>query len=506
MAQELRSLTVQAPGFNGINTEESPLSLDPTFCTEALNCVIDQSGRLGSRKGFTIQTEDNTALGGDPVETIYEFQDSAGNRKLFACGGGKIFSGTDLTDETPELYSITNNRWQIVNFNDNAYFFQAGQEPLVYNNTDGLQPISDVTGWAAPARSDITGNVVLPAFGRLWVADFANDKSTIYWSDLLQGHVWTGGSSGSIDISRVWPDGYDEIVSLVAHNNLLLIFGKRSIVAYQGADSPANMSLADTVTGLGAVSRDAVQYIGTDVLFLSDVGLRSFSRAIQEKALPITDLSLSIKRDIQQFVQEELVGFHSVYSPENSFVLFMSKARNRGFCFDIRGSLPNGAYRVTEWLMPVSCFYRAEDGTLYVGTTDGVGRYTGYSDGGEDYRWVYVSPNLTFGDTTKVKLLKKFQPTVIGGSTEDIIFKWGYDFNNSFSSQVLTLTAQGNIGYWGESEWNIAEFTTGSLAERKNINTTGNGFSVVLGVETIINGAEFSLQDYNVLTLIGKTL
>jgi hypothetical protein len=118
------------------------------------------------------------------------------------------------------------------------------------------------------------GNEVLAAFGRLWTADFSADKSTIYWSDLLQGHIWTGGSSGNIDISTVWPDGYDEIVALAAHNDKLIIFGKHSIVLYAGATSPASMTLEDTVSGVGCVDRDTVQYTGTDVLFLSHTGLK----------------------------------------------------------------------------------------------------------------------------------------------------------------------------------------------------------------------------------------
>ena len=66
------------------------------------------------------------------------------------------------------------------------------------------------------------GNEVLAAYGRLWTADFSTNKSTIYWSDLLIGHDWSGGTSGNIDISKVWPDGYDEIVALAAHNGFSL--------------------------------------------------------------------------------------------------------------------------------------------------------------------------------------------------------------------------------------------------------------------------------------------
>jgi hypothetical protein len=186
----------------------------------------------------------------------------------------------------------------MVDFNNNVYFFQRGYQPLVYSNSSGaVQTLSSISG-AAGVTTAIYGNEVLAAYGRLWTADFTNNKSTIYWSDLLIGHDWSGGTSGSIDISKVWPDGYDEIVALAAHNGLLIIFGQHSIVVYQGAQAPATMALADTVAGIGCVDRDTVQYTGTDVIFLSHTGLRSFGRTIQEKSMPISTLSKTITKDI----------------------------------------------------------------------------------------------------------------------------------------------------------------------------------------------------------------
>ena len=143
---------------------------------------------------------------------------------------------------------------------------------MVYDGSSVIK-LSSVTGAAGIASR--YGNEVLSAFGRLWVADISADKSTVYWSDLLIGHDFEGGTSGSINLAKVWPDGYDEIVGLAAHNSLLIIFGRHSIVVYQGAEAPATMVLADTVSGVGCVDRDTIQYTGTDVIFLSHPGLRS---------------------------------------------------------------------------------------------------------------------------------------------------------------------------------------------------------------------------------------
>ncbi len=307
MAQQLNSINLVAPAFKGINTEDSPLAQDPSYAEIADNAVVDKRGRIAARKGHNVITTNKTALGTAALRAIKEFKDDAGNTKIFSVGNNKILSGTTtLADETPGSYTINADNWKMVNFNDKIYFFQRSFQPLVYDNAGGsVITLSSVSG-AAGVTSAMYGNEVLAAYGRLWTADFGANKSTIYWSDLLIGHDWSGGTSGSIDISKVWPDGHDEIVALAAHNGSLIIFGKHSIVVYQNAEAPAEMSLADTVAGVGCVDRDTVQYTGTDVLFLSHTGLKSFGRTIQEKSMPIGSLSNSITKDIINLLQNEI--------------------------------------------------------------------------------------------------------------------------------------------------------------------------------------------------------
>ena len=508
MAQPLQSINLVAPAFKGINTEDSPLSQDPSFADVADNAVIDKRGRIASRKGYNVITTTKTELGSAKIRAIKEFRDDAGNSKIFSVGNNKILSGTTtLADETPGSYTITQDNWKMVNFNDKIYFFQRSYEPLVYDNAGGsVVKLSTVSG-AAGVTSAIYGNEVLAAYGRLWVADFGANKSTVYWSDLLIGHDWSGGTSGSIDISKVWPDGHDEIVALAAHNGLLIIFGKHSIVVYQGAEAPATMSLADTVAGVGCVDRDTVQYTGTDVLFLSQTGLKSFGRTIQEKSMPITSLSNNITKDIIDLTQNEISFFRTVYSPENGFYLLTFVNQDTTYCFDVRGTVEGGAYRVTRWPgTGFTAYTRLEDGTLYIGNGNGISEYTGYRDNGEPYRFKYYSPGLTFGDPSRLKILKKLRPTIVGANSAIMFLKWAYDFGTFFQTAEFTVGSQ-ITGYFNESEFNsTAEFTGGDLTSRRGINTTGGGGVITIGLEADIDGSGLSLQEINVLALMGKVL
>lgn len=508
MAQPLQSINLVAPAFNGVNTEDSPLAQDPQFAEIANNAIIDKRGRLGARKGVSLTTTNATELGADRIHKIHYFYDSVGNEKLFSTGNNKILSGdATLVDETPVAYSITDNNWKIINFNDGCYFFQRGYEPLVYTNTLGaVTPMSSVPG--ASVTSAQYGNEALAAFGRLWVVDSASENAIVYWSDLLIGSNFSSGSSGSIDLNKAWPDGFDKIVGLAAHNNSLIIFGEHSIVIYGGANSPATMAITDTISGIGAVCRDAISYIGTDVLFLSRDGLRSLGRAIQEKALPISDLSGNIKNDIISYIENEQQPKNCVYSPENYFFLITFPSTMVTVCFDLRVRLQNGSYRTTLW--PGSKFkawHRKTDGTLYVGTESGIGEYSGYQDEGESYQFKYVSPGLTFGDPSKEKILKSIRPTIVGGLSERVFIRWAYDLSNVFTSSSFVLgTDSDSVAFFNEAEFNIGKFSSGISITRKAVNTTSAGSIVTVGLDADINGSELSIQEFNVLALIGRTL
>ena len=505
MAQPLRSIDLVAPAFKGVNSEDSPIAQDTSFAEIADNAIIDRQGRLASRKGNNVLTTNKTALGTDHIHNIHEFYDSAGNETIFSTGNNKIMSGTTtLTDVTPGSYTITANDWKIVNFNDKAYFFQRGFDPLVHDNINGLRTFTVANGGATNAT--FKANEVLAAFGRLFIAGTASNDTIIYWSDLLDGNAFSGGSSGNIDVSKAWPDGADKIVALAAHNDFLVVFGEHSIIVYSGADSPSSMAISDTVSGVGCIDRKTVVSIGSDLLFLSDDGLRSLGRTIQEKSLPISDLSRNVKQDLIAKLASKTSPASTVYSTENYFYLLCLPDSNLVYCFDLRGRLENGSFRVTKWpSVNFKSFARDRDGTVYIGTTDGIGKYDGFDDNNSSYIFRYSSPGLTFGDPSKIKILKKIRPTIIGGNNVDIVLSWTYDFSVQANTSRFRVGST-NPAFFGVSEYTQAEFSLGDLLSRKSLNCTGNGTVITVGLQTEVNGASISLQEMNVLALIGKTL
>ena len=356
MAQQLQNITVQAPGFAGINSEDSPLSLDQSFAATASNCIIDSSGRVGSRKGYTAVSTNNTVLGTSlGIEAVHESVDASGDKVVFAAGNNKIFklgANDALTDMTPNGYTINANNWKIVDFNNHTYFFQRGQAPLLYTDEGGIAgdgTLESIANHSHATGTAPSGNEVLAAYGRLWVADIVGDKKTVHFSGLLSGHNWNSEGAGTLNLLDVLPNGDDEIVALAAHNGFLIIFCKRCIVVYSNAETIASIQLADTVEGVGCIARDSVQHTGTDILFLSDNGVRSFGRTIQEKSMPMRDISNNVRSELMQIVNQQTNPIKSLYSADEAFYLLSLSDSQTVYCFDMKQALPDGANRVTTW-------------------------------------------------------------------------------------------------------------------------------------------------------------
>jgi hypothetical protein len=509
MAQQIQNITITAPGFAGINTQDAPLSQDPSFCAVADNCVIDKQGRIAARKGALLLTTSATPLGSSAgIKAIKQFRNDSGATIVFSVGNNKIFTGTTtLTDVTPAAYTITTDDWKIVNHNEHTYFFQRGYVPLVYSTA--TSPLSVITAHPGYNGTAPNANEVLAAFGRLWAADTTTDKSTIKWSDLLEGAKWNGGSSGSIDITKVWPNGYDEIVALAAHNGFLVIFGKESIVIYQGASDPSTMTLYDTISSIGCVSRDAVASTGKDLVFLDKSGLRSLSRTIQEKSAPLGDISKNVDEDIKLAISNETGRMQLHYSPIEAFVIALFPSQDLSYVFDTKRQLEDGSYRATTWTsMGALCFTNLIDDTLYIGTVSGISTYAGYNDNSSaTYVLNYSSHPLTFGNSSTLKFLKRINVTTFNGAGALVTLSFAYDYATAYKKRSYTLPST-NVAQYGIAEYNLAAEYSNSitLINREKVNAAGQGAAVSVGLETTVNGNSIAIQELNIQALVGRII
>lgn len=506
MAKPLQSASIAAPGFFGLNTQESSVTLQDGYALVADNCIIDKYGRLGARKGWRYLTSGSTDV---DLVGMHRFVDITGSETIISWSDTAFYTGVGtLTTITPTTdNTITTGNWQCATLNDKAYFFQRGYKPMVYDPVGGT--ITDVEDEADYSGTAPNGNTVLSAYGRLWVADISTDKMTVYWSDLLSGSDWGTGSAGSIDLSSILVKGTDEIVGIGAQNGQLIIFCKQNIVIFDdntgGASfDPATMRLIEVISRVGCVARDSIQNTGLDIFFLSEDGLRSLGRVIQEKSLPMRDLSANVRDDIVQLTQSETeADIKAVYSEDNAFYLLLFPSFQRIYCFDTRAPLQNGALRVTIWDNQTQTNMLALPNAVYFSQTDGIADYATYQDNASVYRMKYYTTYFDFGSASQFKILKRLATTIIGGTGQDFVLKSGFDYTDSYQSYPSTLASK-SVSEYGTAEYNIAEYETGTLVEVVRSATGGTGSVLQIGFEANINGAELSLQKLDIFVKQGR--
>jgi len=518
MSQALQTASVSAPGFYGLNTQDSPLDLASGFALIATNCVIDQYGRVGARNGWSKVNASSANLGANDVGVIHELVQSDGSITVLFSGNNKLFKLSSTNTVVELTYggggtapTITANNWSCASLNSITYFFQTGHDPLIYEpavSTTTYRRVSEKTGYVATVP---TGDIVISAFGRLWVANTASVKSTIYFSDLLSGHVWSTGTAGSLNVNQVWPSGADEITGLGSHNGQLIIFGKRQILVYTGATTPSTMSLNDSIGGIGCIARDTIQSTGKDILFLSNSGVRSFARTIIEKSAPLGDLSKNVRNDLVSSVASETPSnIKSTYSEKGAFYLLTLPATKQVYCFDTRLQLQDGSFRVTVWdsIEPTALLYR-RNGDLLIGKNGYIGKYEGYQDNTSSYRLMYYTNYSDLGTANALSVLKKLKIIMIGGTNQYVTMKWAFDFSANYLSNNTYIPAQGISEYgtaeYGENATVVAQYAYGVSLQTLITQASGSGKIVQTGYESTINGSQLSIQRIEIQFKDGKT-
>jgi len=517
MSQQLQTASISAPGFYGLNTQDSPLDLAAGFALVATNCIIDQYGRIGSRKGWARVNSSSGDLGANNVGVIHELVQSDGTLTILFAGNNKLFK-LDGSNAVVELTyggggtapTITASNWSCASLNGITYFFQVGHDPLIFDpavSTTTYCRVSEKTGYVGTVPS---ANIVISAFGRLWAADTSTDNVTVSFSDLLAGHIWSTGTAGTLNIDRVWPNGADEITGLAAHNGFLIIFGKRQILVYANATTPTTMSLQDTVGGIGCIARDSIQSTGKDVLFLSNSGVRSFARTIIEKSAPIGDLSKNIRSDFMAIIgSETLANIKTVYSETEAFYLMTLPTVKEVYCFDTRVQLQDGSFRVTVWdsIEPTALLSR-RNGDVLIGKNGYIGKYSNYQDHTSSYRMMYYTNHADLGNANVTSLLKRLKIVVIGGTNQYVTMKWGFDFTTNYLSANALIPTQ-SVSQYGIAEYGanatvVAQYSDGVALQTLVVQASGSGKIVQTGYESNINGSPLSIQRIEIQSKDGK--
>jgi hypothetical protein len=422
--------------------------------------------------------------------------------------------GLSVINEIQPTNGLTN--CQVVTFKDSILVFSKGDAPTIYTN-GSVSKLSDMPDYTPPQDDtsiyvqELDGDIACSAYGRLWVSGAGNDYNTIYYSDLLVPYQWYDGTTtnnglpadarntgGIIDVSEYWPNGSDKIQGIAAHNGFLVVFGISSILIYSGAQGdPAGengLKLEDAIRDVGLVNQDAMCNIGTDLLFVDSLGVRSLGRVIQEKSTPISEPSLNVATIIREDIASNRDTVRLMHLNSKSLVTCLFPSTLESYVFQLGQPGMTGGLRTTKWLdcdFMDSVTVRSPEGNqeLLAGRNDrGVTIYYGYSQP-VAYQMAYESTTLLGGDV----LMRRMVPKSVSFSykseeANNLSIQWGFGSNPlPFSKKV-------------KNKPNAPLFTT------NKVNLSASGEMLRIGFETTIAGKGFSMQNVSVNTLVGRLI
>jgi len=506
----LAHIPMNVPGFMGLNTQQSSGLLGPEWATVMTNAVIDDNGRVAARKGYNNLT--TTPISGQFLQ-IGEYVKSDGTTELVAVGGStpalyRSLDGGSTWTAVTGTASPSSLEASIHNFNNQAWVFQKSEAPAYYTGTS-FTTVADAN---APQT-----DIALAAFGRLWAADA--DGHSVSYSALLDGTNWTTLGAGFFDMWNVWP-GNDQITAIAQYNGALVVFGKRCIVMWSdGAGSqlgidPLTMYVVDVISGTGCINHNSIQHIDGDLWFLSENGLQSLGRVIQEKSNPLNNLSKNVQDYLRSSVDAaSLARLRSVYSPRDRVYLLSLPSgtvpeTGRCFAFDTRGKLEDGAARCTgTWtLVPTACVSR-RSGSLIVQLAHAnarVGTYSGQLDDSASYPFEYNSGWLDLTKEGYLLFPKKYTGLFFTDNSINIAFSWAFDFSLTTTTVTKSFTGAAGGGEWGSGEWGLSEFGGGVNLREGGVYGSKSGEYIKLGISAIINNTILSVQQLDLFCKVGR--
>ena len=506
MAAEMVTQMLGAVGAAGMNTQASPIDLDPSFATLAINCYADEAGRPTARKSAQQYTTTHGTLLTSAVKRCYRHNKADGTSVRVLAGGGLILTATatTLTDSTAGPYA--DDYWQFASLNGKIFGVKESTAGVYFADTALTTPVALTT------PSSVQFKAIHAAYGRLW----AITDTKLYWCDLLDGTAWSSGAFGSIDLQLVQTQMRDIAVAVTSFNGMIAVLCKNSIYVFDmdntgtasnpqpnpNASNP--IRLRDFIPFIGTVFRDSVVSTGDDVLFVSDDGVRSLSRSMAEQKgpAPLTDMSATNK----DYVVNNLVranattSLTAAWDPERSWYMVFSADTEEVWLFDFGHRMQGSNIpRMFIWRMGTAkklyCGMWWSDDVMEFGGASGVYRMNTYN-ASDSYDMQITTGWLSLGGAERLDVFKRMMLNITGGGGQTITLRWYADFlSNSVRSVQFSLTSGQTVYEFGVAEYEDAEYSSGVSTAELYQQIGGSGKVIQLDLTIPVAGTAVTINN-----------
>jgi len=479
---------------------------------------INGYAKWGANSGSYTPPADSPVLGLFPYATgIVRCQ---GSQVYFSTDGG---TWTDVNAASPRSsagrYSIALYEGDSSNYTYGTIYLADGTNHIgkltITNPTTPTYTYTtlDPATTAAPAAASI----VEVYKDRLIAAGNSSAPNVLYWSGRFTLDDFTKSSAGYIELT-------DVIVGLKAFRERLFVFCRNSIYVVEGIDVAAQLQIQPVTKNIGCMSKESIQEIGGDLVFLAHDGIRTLGATTKIGDIALTTISTPIELllpDIRQSAIDNNIS-SLVIRNKNQYRLFyinsgFATAKQRGIC----GTLKYGEQGLMwEWseLKGIESYTSASQITvdkyerIYHGDLHGYvfQQETGDTFDGSVIKSYYQTPYFNLDDPSVMKTLHYIYLTIVGegsipSSALNITAK--YDFEDSGVGQPtpVSITAISSGSVYGGATYGSATYGS-TLIQNQKILLEGSGHVISLLFISEAAAASFTINGLTAVLTMGKRI
>jgi len=540
MPSKLVELEIARPGVFGVNTAASGDIMPKGYSVKVDNFIFSDSGYIEARHG---SRRTHSAVVTGTVRQIFQTKDESGNDLVLFSTGTKIYRKTAgaPVDITGTITTPTAGNWKFSNLNNVIYATQLGHTMIkLATPSTGTFVDTVLTGTAAPTPTNIVDS--MSGFGRIWA--LADEK--LYYSTTLDGEDWKlstdGGDAGTFNLHATYLSGDERPTAMAEFNGNLLVFTSNSVTVWENPWNPNGlgsswgglsitttdpaMGVLETIGGVGCIARDSIQYTQNDLLYLSEQGVTSLSRVVQEKSMPLKRLSDNVRDGMLGMVRSsDMSTVWSCYLEPKGIYFIGAPDISKCWLIDTSGELPDGTYRALTWSKTIYTMEAQHETSLSASDNSWaavllsdepsyLSNIVGYNDhqpvggtGGDPYNltWEGAWSSIIEDFENHLKMPKTLGVVVKGVGTVNFTINLAFDYGDFTDSKARTtfLTLSSPWKY-GVAQYGIATYGGAAAIKEERFMGFGSGRIMKIKVTSTVNGNKISLQRVSIKSKIGK--
>jgi hypothetical protein len=433
------------------------------------------------------------------IETLAVYNSLTGSNKMFAAAGTGIYDATTAGTVGASVATITNARWQWVNFGiaTNHYLIMVNgvDKPLYYDGSTWTA----IDGSSSPSITGVTTTNLIHVcvFKRRLI--FVEKSKMSFW--YLPVDV-VGGAAAEFRLNNVAPrGGYLMACATWTRDGgsgpddvFVAITSEGELIVFAGTDPATSSSWLHVGTYFYGrpLGRRCFEKLGGDLILLTERGAFPLSSTLNVSESERTRLALTskIEKAFNETAQTQFssFGWQPLAFHTQGAMVFNVPTGSSTFEQYVVNLLTKSWCQFTSW--NAYCF-AVLNGELYMGLSDKVAKaWTGHSDFGNNISADALQAFSTLGTVGRPKHVKnlRYYLAADGGFT--------YQYGIAVDFDATATLSESNYSVSSSSVWDTAVWDTavwGASAEIKREwrgATTWPGFFIAIALRVSNNAIE----------------